>query len=416
VTAEELRGLWPETDAGAHAVESQDTIIVGAGIAGLACARRLHDAGHTFLVISEKIGGRIQRSGDNTVNLGAYYVRSDYSNVNRYMQLGRRLDWLSIQRHDADGNAYGYWNRRLLLHLAQAARFLRLLVQFRRRYNRLKQRSVVIGQVAAIRSDPLLQRLYHQPAADFIEQHRIGDLAHWYLEPGVHGTTFTGLLDITAFTLLIAALPILIPAYEFTPRLDELIDGFVDAIAADSVTGISTHPNGYEVRTRAHGTLITQRLVVATPPDVAQQLLGLPTSKRPATAHMFHVAGTLRHPYDRGDIHLFPATDTTLAIVRQQSGAILACSQERHPDFDRYLTTWRVIEHTHWNPAFHIIGDGLHKCEQGPNLYMIGDHNIVGLEDAYLTGLYAANRIIAQTRARRPATQGDLVLNRTRSV
>ena len=396
MTAEELRGLWPETGAVAPRVESHDTIIVGAGIAGLGCARRLHDAGHTFLVISEDVGGRIQRSGDGAVNLGAYYVRSDYGNVNRYMRLGRRLDRLSIQRHDADGNTYGYWNRRLLLHLPQVARFLRLLVQFRRRYSRLKLRSAVIGQAGAITFDPLLRALYHQPATDFIEHHRIGDLAHWYLEPGVHGTTFTGLRDITAFTLLLAALPILLPAYEFTPLLDELVDGFTNAIVADRVTGINTHPNGYEVRTRTHGTLVAQRVVVATPLDVAKQLLGLSTSKRPATAHMFHVAGKLRYPYDRGDIHLFPATDTTLAIARQESGAILVCSQDRHPDLDRYLITWRVIEHTHWNPAFHIIGHELHKCEQGPNLYMVGDHNIVGLEDAYLTGVYAANRIIAQ--------------------
>ena len=76
--------------------KAQETIIVGAGIAGLACARRLHDAGRRFLVISENVGGRIQRSRDGAVNLGAYYVRADYTHVNRYVHLGRRIDRLVL--------------------------------------------------------------------------------------------------------------------------------------------------------------------------------------------------------------------------------------------------------------------------------------------------------------------------------
>ncbi|MCP5110297.1 MAG: NAD(P)/FAD-dependent oxidoreductase, partial [bacterium] len=159
-------GLWPETDLVAPGGELQDTIIVGAGIAGLACARRLHDSGHRFHVISENVGGRIERSPDGTLNLGAYYVRSDYSHVNQYVQLGRRLDRLAVQRHDTGNSTYRYWDRRLLLHMPQAVRFLRLLVDFRRRYNTLKQLTISTGQANAIRSDAVLHRLYRQPALD----------------------------------------------------------------------------------------------------------------------------------------------------------------------------------------------------------------------------------------------------------
>ncbi len=110
---------------------------------------------------------------------------------------------------------------------------------------------------------------------------------------------------------------------------------------------------------------------------------------------MVQVEGTLNHPYDKADINLFPATDPTLAIARQASGVVLLCSKLSHPDFDRYFASWRIVAHRHWDPAFHIVGNDLLECEQGPGLYLVGDHNIVGLEDAYLTGAYAANQIIA---------------------
>ncbi len=390
----------PETQRSAPRLGgSTETIIVGAGIAGLACARRLQEAGRRFLLISEDVGGRIRQSRDGAVNLGAYYVRADYTHVNRYVRLGRRIDRLVTQRHYGR-DTYTYWDPRLLLHLPQATRFLRLLAEFRARHNVFKRRSISIGQAAAIREDPMLLELYHQPAPDFIAQHRINDLARWYLAPGLHGTAFASLHEITAFTLLLGALPVLVRAYEFTPRFDRLVDGFVDAIAADTVTGLSAHGAGYDIETKANGTLTTERLVIATPTDVAKKLLDLPAAKRPVSAHMFHVFGALRDPFRRADIHLFPESDPTLAIARQESGTVLLSSRRRHPDLDRYFSNWEVLEHKHWNPAFHLLGDDLLEAEQGPNLYLIGDHNIVGLEDAYLTGLHAANRIIAATDSR----------------
>ncbi|MDH3250265.1 MAG: NAD(P)-binding protein, partial [Acidimicrobiia bacterium] len=194
---------------------ADETIIVGAGIAGLACARRLHDAGRRFLLVSENVGGRLHRSSDGTVNLGAYYVRADYTHVTRYVRPGRRINRLVTRRHDGD-TAYGYWNPRLMLHSKEAARLLGLLMEFRRRYDTLKHRTIDLGQAAAIRSDSMLSELYRTPATEFIREHRLEALARWYLAPGIHGTAFTSLNEITAFTLLLGAMPALIPTYEFT--------------------------------------------------------------------------------------------------------------------------------------------------------------------------------------------------------
>ncbi|MBI5668295.1 MAG: FAD-dependent oxidoreductase [Chloroflexi bacterium] len=58
------------------------TLIIGAGMAGLAAARELHDAGETVIILEarERIGGRIHT--DRTfagipVELGAEFIHGD---------------------------------------------------------------------------------------------------------------------------------------------------------------------------------------------------------------------------------------------------------------------------------------------------------------------------------------------------
>ena len=92
-----------------------ETVIVGAGIAGLACARRLHDSERSFLLITKNVGGRVRTSVDGTVNLGAYYVRDDYSHVNQFVDRGRRMKRRQILRGDPSGS-FSRWDVPLILH------------------------------------------------------------------------------------------------------------------------------------------------------------------------------------------------------------------------------------------------------------------------------------------------------------
>lgn len=381
----------------------RETIIIGAGIAGLACARRLHDAGRSFFLISPEVGGRIRRSGDGAVNLGAYYVRADYTHVNEFVVRGRRINRLEVRRYDSEGRGYTYWSRRLLLHAPQVVRFLWQLVRFRRRYERFKRRTVTVGQAAALRSDPLLWGLWQQTASEFIAQHRIGHLARWYLGPGLHGTTFSTLAEISAFTLLLGALPAIVPAYEFTLRVDRLVAGISNCMVSDAVTHVTRLEPGYCVETSSSGSWLAEHVVIAAPIEVAKRLLPLPVIKKPVGVHMFEIAGKMKSPYGQADIHLFPESEPTFALARQAGGIVLFASSQRHPDFDRFFDEWRVIEHVQWDPAFHLLGNALLAGDLGAGIYLACDHNIVGLEEAFLTGLYAANQIIIRAQSRRAA-------------
>ena len=131
----------------------ESVVIIGGGIAGLACARRLHDEGHSFLLITENIGGRIRTSKDGTINIGAYYVTRDYGHVNEFVDRGSHIRRRSILRGSEDGS-FSRSDLPLLLHPAQALRFRRLMRQFRRHYETFKQDCLSVSQAQAIRADP----------------------------------------------------------------------------------------------------------------------------------------------------------------------------------------------------------------------------------------------------------------------
>ncbi len=371
-----------------------ETVIVGGGIAGLACARRLHDSQRSFLLITENVGGRIRTSADGTVNLGAYYVRHDYDHVNQFVDRGRRIKRRQILRGDPNGS-FTRWDVPLLLHPIQAVRFVRFMREFRRHYEVFKQHCVVMSQAEAIRSDPLLRDLYHESAPRFIRRHRIEDIARSYLAPAVQGTAFTSVDRLTAFTLLVGVLPLIIPMFEYAPRLDRLTAGFEDALFFDSVTAVNATTSGYSIQTLNSSAFSADNVVVATPTGVSASLLDLGRVKSPIGVHMFLVTGDLRRPWAQATYVLFPDGDRTFAIARQTGGSTLFCSITDDPDFGRYFTAWDIVEHHHWNPAFHLEGDALLECEQAPGLYLIGDHNVCTLEDSYITGVYAANRILS---------------------
>ncbi len=172
----------------------------------------------------------------------------------------------------------------------------------------------------------------------------------------------------------------------------------------DTVTRISGSAGGYSVHTRRSGPLTADQVVVATPIDVSARLLELARTKKPVNAHTFLVRGLLRRPWARATINLFPDGDPYLAVAQQSDGSSLLCSGSEHLDFGRFFTRWEIVEHQRWAPAFHIEGSALLECEQAPGLFLIGDHNVCGLEDAYLTGIHAANRILAAQRAAKVAS------------
>ncbi len=282
----------------------------------------------------------------------------------------------------------------LVMHIPETVRFLRLMSEFRRHYSSFQRDCEHTSQQVVIEASSYLRDLYREPASEFIARHGIKTIARTYLAPAIHGTGFTGVDGLTAFSLLVAVLPTVIPMFEYTFRPDVLMDGFERHMSVDSVTSIARTNDGYSIQTRSGAIHAARNVVVATPTGVSVKLLDLGPVKQPISAHMFLVRGTLLPPWAKTLVTLFPPGETTFGIARQVDGSTVFCSASENPDFGKYFAVWTVVEHMAWAPAFHLVGDALLTCEQGPGLFVVGDHNVCTLEDAYITGLYAANRIL----------------------
>jgi glycine/D-amino acid oxidase-like deaminating enzyme len=378
-------------------VEARETVIIGAGIAGLACGRRLCDAGAEFTLVSPEVGGRIRRSRDGALNLGAYYVMADYGHVGQYVQRGREMQMLGSRVHLGE-RSYSPRSWRALAFLPQSLRFRRLLREFRGRYEAFKKACETTSQARAIRADPFLWDLYRRSATDLIREQRVASFVEAFVAPGLRGSTFLPVSRLSGFVFLQFTLPLIVPIYEFSFRKEAIVAGFEHAIRLGSVTRIGRDAGRHRVELAGGEVLSARNLVVATPIDVSRRLLDLGPVKRPVCAHMFQIEGALRPAFGREAVHLFGHDDRMLAIARQQDGGILLCCRDEKPELERFFEHYRVVEHHHWNPAFNLEGDTLLECEQGENLYLIGDCNVCGLEDSFITGLYAAGRILERER------------------
>jgi len=367
-----------------------ETLIIGDGISGLACANKLAENEREFLIVTENVEGRIARSEDGQVYYGAYFVMKDYKHLNKFVRIREKISPLNVQFHE-NGRQYTAFNFGILKHFGEFLRTIRILFKFKKHYEAFKKNSEIMDQADAIKKDSYLWKLYNQKASDFILEQRIEYIGYKYLAQMIHGAAFTPTNKINAMLFLLMSMPIIASTHRFD-LLDEKISSHVgDKIVFASATVIKKEHSLYKVST-SKGDFFAKNVVVATPPHISKKLLDLGKIKRPTNAHMFHIAGELRGDWDM--INLFDESDSTLAFAKERNGTFLFYSVLAKPDFSKYFIKHRIIYHKFWNPAFNVSGFELLKCELSKNLYLIGDHNVCSMEDSFITGVYAANRIL----------------------
>lgn len=375
-----------------------NTIIMGGGMAGLGCARTLAENDmNDFVVLTKDVGGRAPRS-DNKATLATFYARSDYTNVQPYLSLGRRATpWKGCLITDTGK----VWRAIpiLIRHPVEAFRFMQLILKYDKHYQRFMKKCTTLSQAEALNEDPFLLNLYTQPAWDCVKEWNIRHIGEIMIRTLVRTT---GLIDMDAANGFIMCWIWVIAirrTYECTIDIEKLISPFSKRIITDTVENIIYENDTWILKTKTGHTYSADTLVAATPLDVSCALLDRKMEPRfPVVASMQHIRGTPKKQYCVTRYNVLDPSDTNaISLVDCDDGTYLLISNKEKPDPSQYFTHYTIIDYCFWNPAGFIGLQPIPSCID-KHLYMIGDFNVLSMEAAFVSGTYAANRVLMQSK------------------
>lgn len=372
--------------------KSFDTVITGGGISGLACARRLQENDEDFILISKDIGGRIKISENGMVNYGAFFVCSDYYNILKYVKLRSRIKLSDFCFHDND-ETYVLFEPRLLSYLFQFVKVLKILYRFRKAFRLFRKTSEAISQKKAIESDSFLYELYMKNAIDFVKENKLQAGTDTYLSKALYSTTFSNIHEMNALSFLQYLLPLITPIYNFTFEKEKMIESFKNKIIIDSVTKVKFKNSQYEIKSN-NNLFYAKNIVLATEISSSKHFANVKKTNKPVSTHMLHIRGKPKDMITRKKYQLFSSNNEVQAIADLEDDTYLFYYKNKCPSIEKYFLRPQVIASHFWDPAGTINGHTLIDSNRGKNMYLIGDYNVAGLEESYITGIYAANQII----------------------
>jgi hypothetical protein len=374
-----------------------ETIILGAGISGIGCTKTLLDNNYkNFKIISPDVGGRILESKNDQVEYGAYYMMNNYYNTKFFLDIKRKIKISDLMFHK-NKKKYKFNIKKLFFLFIQLFKFIFILIKFKKYYEKFKKECEYKSQVECLKKDKYLWKLYHTQTEDFIKENNLHDIFYDYMAEVLHSSGFVPIKKLNAFTLLHFSLPLILPTYEFNfdkKKAEQILE---KNLIEDSVIKIEKIEDIYKIDTEKNKSYYCKNLISALPPHIAKKIIGFKDNLRePVSAYMTHLTGNIKGNWSDARYNLFDDNDPVLALASQKDGSYLFYSRNKNIDLNNYFENYSIIKEKFWNPAFNIGGSNLVNFKQGENLYVIGDNNVCGLEDSYIYGICAANKILGK--------------------
>lgn len=374
-----------------------DVVVIGAGSAGLSCARTLQDGGADFKIVSDTLGGRLAYDAAGGVNFGAYFVMSNYHHAAKLVTRRTRINPLTCRFHDGAEGSFATLSGHTVRRVPGLAAFAGVMARFMRHYSRFKANCEYMSQREAMELDPYIATLFVQPASEFIAAHRLGKVAEDYVSKFSYACTGVDLDSITALDFCNVSQGLLIPIHRFS--VDEqavrtqLGDSYVQGTVLEH-----TETGGIHTLTTAEGqTLQARNVVFATPASVTAQFLGLGDIRQSCQLYVLHVRGRLRQGLDRELMNLFPFSSPIIFTAVQDDGSVLVYSRQPEVDLDALFVGHELLARRDWDKAMYVSGRAYVEQQYGESTYVAGDHNGLGLEPAAISGVYAARQILKKT-------------------
>jgi hypothetical protein len=281
----------------------------------------------------------------------------------------------------------------MILYINQFIKLLKIQYKFKKELRKLRIDSETKSQKKIIEKNQFLKKLYMKDATDFIKENKITEITKIYLSKALYSTTFSNITEMNAFSFLQFLLPLITPIYTFSFQKDKMIKSFKNKIIIDRIYEIKYKNNTYKIKSR-NNIYYCKNLVLATPITFSKKFANISKINKPIDTNMLHVKGIPQKIYKKKKYHLFYPYNEVQAIANLNDGTYLTYYREKIPNLNKYFINYKILFEHNWSPAGTINGHFLIESNRGNNMYIIGDYNIAGLEEAYITGIFAANNII----------------------
>jgi len=376
--------------------ELLEAVIVGGGISGLACAKRLCEAQATFRLITDHLGGRMYHSNDGTMNFGATYINEDYRHLLGYVgrQIPLRVQDAFFQHGDQFTTLFDWRNPR---SWPSVCRGVWRLQEFRQALRGFRKQAERVPQHALRPHYPLIDRYSRQPAEEFIAESGLEVLNTRYASLIVRSTAFAAPSEITALFYLGSLLPLIARTWvaDFSNTYQQLTARCQERIVLDRVVAVGRRRGHFEVHTQRGTVYPAKNIVIAAPYLDATLLFPVPRPHRVTSATMLFVRGRRRVLYQHKRIVVFAPSPTGIASIWDQGygwdQVYALCPQ---PTLSEIYETHTILQAVTWKTAIVLSDAQWAPLELEPGIYLAGDYNVCGLEDSYLTGLCAAHHIL----------------------
>jgi hypothetical protein len=231
-----------------------------------------------------------------------------------------------------------------------------------------------------------------QNAADFVFKKNLESGTETYLSKGLYSTTFSKIKEMNAFSFLQFILPIITPIYRFTLEKEKMIQPFENKLKIGKVNDIIYKNEKYKIKINKE-VIQSKNIVMATQINWSKHFSGVKKANLPVSTNMLHVKGNPKKIISRKCYHLYSPPSKVQAIANLKDGTFLFYYKDKQPNLNYYFSNPKIIAKKFWNPVGTINGHSLIESNRGNNMYLIGDYNIAGLEESYITGIFAANQI-----------------------
>ena len=402
-----------------------ETIVLGAGAAGMNCCLELQKAGREYLLVSPNIGGRICNDEERHMNYGAVFYFGTYKYMLGSGLLQGTVDVLPKlsmgQCHHDNGKSYEPVSATTVADAPSLFKYMKWMRDtFIPRYSAFKDNCCTMEVSAALELDPMIKELYTESAQRFIDHMGFGPICRDLVSMFAHACTGTKIADLTALDYLNTVQPLTMRIVGVPPlkllfdlkRFDFDSKGVQARLAQGSgevLIGEAAHVakagEGWAVAV-GEEELACDNLIMATPAHITAQLLegvpGVPALdiRKASQLTGYLVRGKAKPGYAGHTVHLFDDTIPIIYIAHRLDGDYEIFTEvdfEEGRKFDEYFDEWEVLGKKYWEYALYTAAHEALPQNLAPGLIMAGDVNGLGMEPAAISGIYAANKILGKT-------------------